>query len=96
MDKQPMKCVVYGLSNCAYCKASKKYLTKYGIPYEEVFVDLLEGDERADVVNYIKELTGGTMFPVIVSDDDFAVGFDKKKLSQMYGFVDETRKRLGL
>lgn len=91
-----MKCVVYGLTNCSYCKASKKYLAKYGIEYEEVFVDALEGDARKETVDYIKELTGGTMFPVIVSDDDYAVGFDKKKLSQMYGFVDEQRKKLGL
>ncbi|MDO5044395.1 MAG: glutaredoxin family protein [Coriobacteriia bacterium] len=86
---------VFGLSTCSYCKATKRYLDKNNIEYESVFVNKLEGEEREQVVDYIKKLTGGTMFPVTVSkDEEYVVGFDKKGLQDILHFEEKPRPKL--
>ncbi len=74
---------VYALSTCPYCKMTKQFLTDNDVPFEHVDVDLLEGDERESVVAQVKELSGGTSFPVIVLDGgEVIVGFNKVRLQQ--------------
>ena len=78
--------MVYALSTCPYCKMTKKFMDENDIPYEHTDVDLLEGDERETVVATVKELSGGTSFPVIVFDDgEVVVGFNKVRLSEKLG-----------
>jgi len=78
--------VVYALSTCPYCKMTKKFMDDNAVPYEHTDVDLLEGDERETVVATVKELSGGTSFPVIVLDDgEVIVGFNKVRLIEKLG-----------
>ena len=48
MDK-PVK--LYTLSTCSHCKATKKLLNECKVHYEFTDVDLLEGQERAAILN---------------------------------------------
>ena len=42
-----------------------------------------EGEERETVVAKVKELSGGTSFPVVVLDDgEVIVGFNKVRLTE--------------
>lgn len=83
---------VYGLTTCSYCKATKRYLTRNGIAFKEVLVNKLEGDEKESTIAYVKELTGGTMFPITVADDEsYVVGFDKVGLQEILGFTEKPR-----
>lgn len=84
-----MKPVVYGLSNCTYCRATKKFLRKNGVEYEEIFVDMLEEDEKNKLVEHIKTLTGGTLFPVTECEKGFSVGFAKKELRELLDIPEE-------
>ena len=78
--------MVYALSTCPYCKMAKKFLDEKGAPYEHTDVDLLEGEERAATVATVKELSGGTSFPVIVlADGEVIVGFNKARLEEVLG-----------
>jgi glutaredoxin-like protein NrdH len=76
---------VYALSTCPYCKMTKKYLLENGVDFDVVDVDLLEGDERAASVATVKELSGGTSFPVVDVDGQIVVGFNKSQLSKLLG-----------
>ncbi len=74
---------IYALSTCPYCRMTKKYLTENNVDYDFVDVDLLTGDEKQEVVDQVKALSGGTSFPVIKVDDEIIVGFNKVRLKEL-------------
>jgi glutaredoxin-like protein NrdH len=76
---------IYALSTCPYCRMTKKYLTENNVDYDFVDVDLLTGDEKQEVVDQVKALSGGTSFPVIKVDDEIIVGFNKVRLKELLG-----------
>lgn len=76
---------LYALSTCPYCRMTKRYLDDHGITYELVEVDRLEGDEKQQTIDRVKELSGGTSFPVLVADGEVVVGFNKTKIAKVVG-----------
>jgi glutaredoxin len=63
----------------------KRYLDDHGITYDLTEVDLLEGDEKQQAIDTVKQLSGGTSFPVLVSDGEVVVGFNKTKIADLLG-----------
>ena len=80
-----MTIMLYALSTCPYCRMTKKYLDENDVEYDVIDVDLLEGDERTAVVADVKNLSGGTSFPVLVVDEDVIVGFNKAAMKERLG-----------
>jgi glutaredoxin len=80
-----MSVMVYALSTCPYCKLAKKFLTEHEVAYDFVDVDLLEGEERESTISTVRDLSGGTSFPVIDVDGQVVVGFDKSRMSKLLG-----------
>ncbi len=78
-----MSVMLYGLSTCPYCRMTRKYLEDNDVEFDVLEVDLLEGDERADAITKVKELSNGTSFPVVVVDDEVIVGFNKKRIKEL-------------
>jgi glutaredoxin len=76
---------VFALSTCPYCKQARAYLSDNGVDFDVVEVDLLEGQPRADAIDEVKRLSGGTSFPVIVGDGQVIVGFDKAGIGRLAG-----------
>lgn len=76
---------LYALSTCPYCRMTKRYLDDHGITYEITEVDRLDGEEKAAAVERVKELSGGTSFPVLVADNQVVVGFNKTKIASILG-----------
>jgi glutaredoxin len=76
---------LYALSTCPYCRMTKRYLDEHSIAYDMIEVDTLEGDEKQQAIDTVKELSGGTSFPVIVADGQVVVGFNKTKLAHILG-----------
>lgn len=76
---------IYALSTCPYCRMTKKYLTENNVDYDFVDVDLLTGDEKQRVVDEVKEVSGGTSFPVIKVGEDVIVGFNKVRIKELLG-----------
>lgn len=74
---------VFALSTCPYCRMARKYLDENDVEYDVLEVDLLTGAERDGAIAEVKELSGGTSFPVIVVDDDIIVGFNKKRMKEL-------------
>lgn len=76
---------LYALSTCPYCRMTKRYLDDHGITYALIEVDMLEGDEKQAAIDKVKELSGGTSFPVLVADSEVVVGFNKSKIAKVIG-----------
>lgn len=76
---------LYALSTCPYCRMTKKYLEENGVSYELTEVDLLEGEDKQDAIAKVKELSGGTSFPVLVVGEQIVVGFNKPRITQVLG-----------
>jgi len=74
---------VFALSTCPYCRMTRRYLEENDVEFDIIEVDLLEGDERNDAIAEVKELSGGTSFPVVVIGDEIIVGFNKKRIKEL-------------
>lgn len=80
------KIVFYGLSTCPYCRRAKEYLDEHKIPYELHFVDLLEGEERSEIVDKVRGYNPALSFPTIV------IFKDAGKPKVYVGFTDAARE----
>ena len=76
---------LYALSTCPYCRMTKRYLDEHDIAYEMTEVDTLEGDEKQTAIDEVKQLSGGTSFPVLVADGEVIVGFNKSRIAEVLG-----------
>lgn len=74
---------VFALSTCPYCRMTRSYLEENAVEFDLVEVDLLEGDERAAAIAEVKEISGGTSFPVLVIGDEIVVGYNKKLIKEL-------------
>ncbi len=71
---------VYSTKACPYCRMAKAFLDKQGIPYTSVDV----GEDVAEAKKMI-ELSGQRGVPVITVDDEVIVGFDARRLNELFG-----------
>ena len=77
---------LYGLSTCGWCRDAREFLTKRGVDFDYAYVDLLEGDDLAAVVEEVKRWDPGLVFPVVVVDDaEAVVGFRPERLEEILG-----------
>lgn len=76
---------VFALSTCPYCRMARAYLDENGVAYDVVEVDLLEGEKKDAAVAEVKEISGGTSFPVVIVDEEIIVGFNKKRMKELLG-----------
>ena len=73
------------MPQCVYCRMAKDFLSKTGIPYEEVDVsiDAEAGDEMV-------KKTGQMGVPVIEMGDDIIIGFNRGQLEdslKKHGYI---------
>jgi glutaredoxin len=78
-----MSVKVFALSTCPYCRMARAYLDENDVSYVVVEVDLMEGEEKDAAVAEVKEISGGTSFPVVVVDEEVLVGFNKKRMKEL-------------
>lgn len=71
---------VYTTKTCQYCRLVKAFLEKHNVPYEEIDV----GDDQ-NAAGEMVELTGQFAVPVTVVDDEVVIGFDAKRLNEIFG-----------
>lgn len=80
-----MQVTVYALSTCPYCKMTRKFLTDKGVDFQAIEVDMLQGQEKADAIAKVKDLSGGTSLPVVAIGDEVIVGFNKGRMKKLLG-----------
>ncbi len=80
---KPVK--MYTLSTCVHCKAAKKMLDDCSIKFDFTDVDLLEGQEREDMIAEVKKINERCSFPTILIGDKVIVGFKEDEIREALG-----------
>jgi len=76
----------YGLSTCVWCKKTRRYLEQAGVEFEFTYLDLLEGDERAEALAIVKKWNPDATFPTLVVDGEKAVlGYKVEQIEECLG-----------
>jgi glutaredoxin-like protein NrdH len=80
------KLVLFALSTCGWCKKTRALIEDLDADYEYVYVDLLKGEEREEVVNMVKKWNPQLSFPtLVVNDDKTIVGFKEEEIREAIG-----------
>ncbi len=75
--------VLYALSTCGWCKKTRMLLEEMEVEYDYIYVDLLEGDERQEIIEQVKEWNPKLSFPtLIIKNEECIVGFNEDKVRE--------------
>ena len=77
--------MIYTISTCSHCKATKKMLDECSVKYEFTDVDLLTGEERRRILDEVKRLNPNCSFPTITIGDKVIVGFKEQEIRDALG-----------
>ena len=81
--QEPVK--LFTLSTCSHCKAIKKLLDDCRVKYEFTDVDLLDGEERAAILEDVRKLNPRCSFPTIIIGDKIIVGNQEDEIKEALG-----------
>lgn len=76
---------MYTLSTCSHCKATKKLLDECKVQYDFDDVDLLQGEERAAILEDVKKINPRCSFPTIIIGDTVIVGYKEDEIKAALG-----------
>ncbi|MCX7981384.1 MAG: glutaredoxin family protein [Syntrophales bacterium] len=76
------KVFLYTLSTCSHCRATKKFLTDQGINYDFIDVDLLEGEEKKQVLDEVVKYNPNRSFPTIIIEGRVIVGHNEQAIRE--------------
>ena len=71
---------LYALQTCSHCKDTKAFLKKRQIRFETVYVDMLLGDERNEVMRELRRINPSCTFPTLRVGDQAIAGFKKDEI----------------
>ncbi len=77
--------MIYTLSTCSHCKATKKFLNDCNVEYDMVDVDLADSEERKAILEDVKKLNPRCSFPTIKIGDRVIVGYKEKEIKEALG-----------
>jgi glutaredoxin-like protein NrdH len=76
--------MLYALSTCVWCKRTKKFLNDLGVEYYYIDADLLQGEEKKEIIKEIRQWNPRCSFPTLVIDDKTCiVGYDESKIKEV-------------
>jgi len=79
--KNKGKVLLYALSTCGWCRKTKELLEELGVEYSYIYVDLLEGKEKDDIVDEIRKWNPRCSFPTLVINDKKVItGFKEDEI----------------
>lgn len=76
---------IFSLSTCGHCKSTKKLLNDCTVKYDFVDVDLLQGEERAAILEEVKKFNPSCSFPTVIIGDKVIVGYKEKEIKEALG-----------
>lgn len=79
------KVKLYSLSTCSHCRAAKRLLDECTVQYDFTDVDLLDGDERAAILEDVRKLNPRCSFPTIIIGDTVIVGYREAEIKNALG-----------
>ncbi len=80
------KLVLFALSTCGWCKKTRALIEDLNADYNYVYVDLLKGEERDEVVEMVKKWNAQVSFPtLVINDEKTIVGFKEDEIREEIG-----------
>ena len=80
------KLVLFALSTCGWCKKTRALIEDLNADYNYVYVDLLKGEERDEVVEMVKKWNPQVSFPtLVINDEKTIVGFKEDEIKEEIG-----------
>jgi glutaredoxin len=80
---QPIK--LYTISTCGHCKDTKRFLDDCNAQYEFTDLDLLNKEERQDILEELKQWNPRCSVPTILIGDQVIVGFKEEEIKEALG-----------
>jgi glutaredoxin-like protein NrdH len=77
--------LIYSLSTCSHCNATKRLLSECKVEYVFKDVDLLNDQDRKAVLEDIKAFNPECSFPTIVIGKTVIVGYNEKEIMAALG-----------
>ena len=82
VGKDKGKVTLYALSTCGWCKKTKELLSSLDIGFNYIYVDLLKGDDRSNIIDEVKRYNPGLSFPTLVVGEKSIVGFHEMEIRE--------------
>lgn len=80
------KVFMYTLSTCPWCKKTKKFFKKKGIPFDYVDIDKLKDEDKKEkIIAEMKREGGSTATPYVKIGDKIIIGYKPKKYAEILG-----------
>ena len=77
---------IFSLSTCSHCKAAKKFLHDHNVTFDFTDIDLLEGEEKALVIEEVRKYNPRLTFPtIIVNGERIIIGFQDREIKEALG-----------
>lgn len=77
-----MKIKIFTLSTCSHCRATKKFLSENDVEYDCVDIDLLDGEDRQEALDEVREHNPRLSFPTIIIGERIIIGFREEELRE--------------
>ncbi len=68
-----------------WCKKTRDLLSKLGVGYDYVYVDLTSGAERAELIDELRRFNPDLTFPTLVANGRVIVGYREKEIKSALG-----------
>jgi glutaredoxin len=75
-----MKVSLYALSNCPWCRKTKKFLRDKHIPFDFVDYDLESKTEQRKILKEMANFGGGKAFPLVVIGEKVIIGYNPERI----------------
>ena len=80
------KIVLFALSTCGWCKKTRMLLEDVGAEYDYIYVDLLQGEKRQEVIQQVEKWNPQLSFPtLVINDEETIVGYNEDRVREILG-----------
>ena len=80
------KIILYALSTCGWCRKTKEFLNSLGVDFSYIFVDLLEEQEKEEIMEDVIKWNPRRSFPtLIINDEKCIVGYKEDQIKEALG-----------
>jgi glutaredoxin len=73
---------LFALSTCVWCRKTKKLLDSLNVAYDFVYVDLLKGEKKDEVMDEVEKWNPRCSFPTMVINDNAIAGFKEQEIKE--------------
>ncbi len=76
----PTKVHLFSLTTCMHCKTVKKMLDQHSIAHHVTEMDLLEGEQKMQIIEDLKVVNPKGIFPMLLVGEEVVLGYKKKEI----------------